>query len=58
MVSPVSDDIRLEHCFSDRLLARLRGLDLHANQLSGCVPSNLQDQLDRTYTDLGGLPFC
>ena len=39
-------------------LARLGKLDLHANQLSGCVSSNLQGQLDTTYSNLGGLPFC
>ena len=39
-------------------LASLKVLDLGRNQLSGCVPSGLQGQLNRTYTDLGGLPFC
>ena len=39
-------------------LANLEEFYLHGNQLSGCVPSSLQGQLDRTYTDLGGLPFC
>ena len=28
------------------------------NQLSGCVPSSLQSQLDSDYIYLGGLPFC
>ena len=39
-------------------LASLITLDLSDNQLSGCVPSSLQGQLERAYTDLGGLPFC
>ena len=39
-------------------LANLKALDLSWNQLRGCVPSGLQGQLDRTYADLGGLPFC
>ncbi|MCY4579052.1 MAG: hypothetical protein OXD31_08385 [Chloroflexi bacterium] len=39
-------------------LANLENLYLSDNQLSGCVPSSLQGQLDMTYSDLGGLPFC
>ena len=39
-------------------LNKLEALYLARNQLTGCVPSGLQDQLDRTYTDLGGLAFC
>ena len=39
-------------------IASLTVLDLSDNQLSGCVPSSLQGQLERAYTNLGGLPFC
>ena len=39
-------------------IASLTVLDLSDDQLSGCVPSSLQGQLERAYTDLGGLPFC
>ncbi len=28
------------------------------NYLSGCIPSNLKEQLDMEASDLGGLPFC
>ena len=28
------------------------------NYLSGCIPSNLMEQLDLEASDLGGLPFC
>ena len=38
-------------------LVKLIGLDHYENQLSGCVPSSLQGQLDGL-DDLGGLPFC
>ena len=37
-------------------LSNLNSLSLRDNDLSGCVPSSLEDQLD--YSDLGGLPFC
>ena len=37
-------------------LSNLVALDLNGNDLSGCVPSSLEDQLD--HSDLGGLPFC
>ncbi len=39
-------------------LASLRGLQLYGNQLGGCVPISLQDQLDDAYTNLDDLPFC
>ena len=39
-------------------LSNLEYLVLHSNELSGCVPSSLEDQLDRSYDFLGGLPFC
>ena len=38
-------------------LSNLQGLDLGGNQLSGCVPSSLEDQL-RSSSNLGDLPFC
>ena len=40
-------------------LSNLVALDLNGNDLSGCVPSNLEDPLlvFRT-SDLGGLPYC
>ena len=37
-------------------LSNLNSLILRDNDLSGCVPSSLEDQLD--HSDLGGLPFC
>ena len=37
-------------------LSNLNSLSLRDNDLSGCVPSSLEDQLD--HSDLGGLPFC
>ncbi len=37
-------------------LSNLVWLDLSGNDLSGCVPSSLEDQ--STSSDLGGLPFC
>ena len=37
-------------------LSNLNSLSLGDNDLSGCVPSSLEDQLD--HSDLGGLPFC
>ena len=40
-------------------LANLTELGLAGNyQLSGCVPSSLEDQLDFDESDIGGLPFC
>ena len=39
-------------------LANLTRLYLHENQLSGCIPGSLQDRLDMSDSDLGGLPFC
>ena len=39
-------------------LANLTYLDLSGNELSGCVPSSLEDQLNFDYSDLGDLPFC
>ena len=39
-------------------LANLARLYLNGNQLTGCVPASLQDQLDMDNSDLGGLPFC
>ena len=39
-------------------LSNLKQLHLHSNELSGCVPSSLEDQLDSSYDFLGGLPFC
>ena len=37
-------------------LPNLTALDLSGNDLSGCAPSSLEDQL--TYSDLGDLSFC
>ena len=37
-------------------LSNLNSLSLRDNDLSGCVPSSLEDQLD--HSDLGGLPVC
>ena len=37
-------------------LSILVALGLSGNDLSGCVPSGLEDQL--TSSDLGDLPFC
>ena len=39
-------------------LSYLREMDLVGNQLSGCVPSSLEDQLDFDVSDLGDLSFC
>ena len=39
-------------------LTNLGALSLYGNQLSGCVPGSLQGQLDKEYSNLGGLPFC
>ena len=39
-------------------LANLVELDLDGNQLSGCIPDSLRDQLNLGRSDLGGLPFC
>ena len=39
-------------------LSNLTRLGLEDNELSGCVPSSLEDQLDFDVSDLGGLPFC
>ena len=39
-------------------LSNLTQLLLDNNQLSGCVPSSLEDQLDRRDSDLGDLSFC
>ena len=39
-------------------LSNLESLYLHNNQFIGCVPGSLQGQLDMTYSDLGGLPYC
>ncbi len=40
-------------------LSNLTRLGLGGNyQLSGCVPSSLEDQLDFDESDIGGLPFC
>ena len=39
-------------------LSRLAYLDLYGNDLSGCVPISLENQLDSEYSDLGDLPFC
>ena len=38
-------------------LSNLESLSLYGNDLSGCVPSSLEDQLD-DYSEIGGLPFC
>jgi hypothetical protein len=37
-------------------LSNLTNLRLLSNDLSGCVPSSLEDQF--TYSDLGDLSFC
>ena len=37
-------------------LSNLLGLVLGGNDLSGCVPSSLEDR--STSSDFGGLPFC
>ena len=39
-------------------LSNLQWLFVQGNQLSGCVPVNLRDQLDLNESDLGELPFC
>ena len=39
-------------------LSNLLVLTLSDNELSGCVPSSLEDQLDFDVSDLGDLPFC
>ena len=39
-------------------LANLSKLQLDGNQLSGCMPSSLSDQLNMGISDLGGLRFC
>ena len=39
-------------------LSNLLGLVLGGNDLSGCVPSSLEDQSAWGYFDLDGLPFC
>ena len=41
-------------------LSNLEELGLKDNDLSGCVPSNLEDQfqLSSVSSDLGGLPYC
>ena len=39
-------------------LSNLTTLALDFNDLSGCVPSSLEDQLDLSNSDLGDLPFC
>ena len=39
-------------------LSKLVWLDLSGNDLSGCVPSSLEDRLDFDISALGGLPFC
>ena len=43
-------------------LSNLTYLHLGGNDLSGCVPSSLEDQLnfksDVNVSDLGDLPFC
>ena len=39
-------------------LSKLRELYLHENDLSGCVPGSLKDQLDFSNSDLGDLPLC
>ncbi len=39
-------------------LSNLTRLGLGDNELSGCVPSSLEDQLDFDISDLGDLPFC
>ena len=39
-------------------LPSLTFLFLGGNDLSGCVPSSLEDRLNVGYSGLGGLPFC
>ena len=39
-------------------LSNLESLRLNGNELSGCVPSSLEDQLERFFYDLGDLPYC
>ena len=39
-------------------LSNLVALDLNGNDLSGCVPSSLEDPLNLDFSQLGGLPFC
>ena len=39
-------------------LSNLTGLWLSGNELSGCVPRSLEDQLDFSVSNLGGLPYC
>ena len=39
-------------------LGKLEGLFLYGNQLTGCVPANLESQLDRSTLWAVGLPFC
>ncbi len=40
-------------------LSNLNSLSLRDNDLSGCVPSSLEDQLlVFRASDLGGLPYC
>ena len=40
-------------------LSNLVALDLNGNDLSGCVPSSLEDPLlVFRASDLGGLPYC
>ena len=36
----------------------LTSLRIGDNELSGYVPSSLEDQLDLGFSDLGDLPFC
>ena len=55
-------ELRLTNALSGEIpawlgsLSNLNSLSLRDNDLSGCVPSSLEDQLD--HSDLGGLPFC
>ena len=39
-------------------LVNLKWLVLQGNQLNGCVPGSLRDQLDLSRSDLAGLRFC
>ena len=39
-------------------LSNLRYLNLAGNQLSGCAPSSLEDQLNPDDPGLGDLSFC
>ena len=39
-------------------LSNLRELSLGENDLSGCVPSSLADQLNFVGLEIRGLPFC